>query len=158
MFARYQTALAITRIAVTVVGEITKNADLTASPTQHSIVWNVAPDQIIAVCKVNRAFRPKRPGVKLFDRLVSTSPIKKTLVINLDFVSYSGCSDHLHPPTLQIGRIFIEVHRGRRWQIDRRRLLLAVEWTDRLGPTNFRLGFVDRKSARRRRPIRVACL
>src|ERR1700730_19099954 len=91
MFARYQTALAITRIAVTVVGEITKNADLTASPTQHSIVWNVAPDQIIAVCKVNRAFRPKRPGVKLFEPGVSNSQIKKTLVINLDFISYAVC-------------------------------------------------------------------
>jgi hypothetical protein len=54
----------------------------------------------------------------------------------------------------QISRIIIKIDGRRRRQIDRRRLLLAIERTHRLGAANLRLRFVDRKGTRSGSPIR----
>src|SRR5208283_4121630 len=94
MLACHEPALAIPCVAIAVVGNIPVDAHVTTGPPQHSVVWYVAPDQVVTVCKVDRAFRPKCSSVQPFEPSISERQIKKTLIVNLEFISNSGRSGH----------------------------------------------------------------
>jgi len=94
MFAGDKTSLMVSRIPVAIVRKVPVDAYMAAGPSQHSIVWDIAPEQIISVCEVNWPLRPKCAGMESFDPGVSKRQIQKSFVVNFEFVSNAGFSDH----------------------------------------------------------------
>jgi hypothetical protein len=94
MFTGNEASLTIPRIAIAMVGKIPVDARVSASPSKHSVIWDIAPKQIISIRKVHRPFGPKRSGVKPFNPSVSENQMKKSFIVNFKFVLYAGHPDH----------------------------------------------------------------
>jgi hypothetical protein len=94
MFTRDQATLAITGITVAIIGRHPKNADLLPGESEHPVVWDITPQQIISVSEVDRSLGPKAPIVKPFHPTIRQRQIQKTFVVDFKFITQPGSEKH----------------------------------------------------------------
>jgi hypothetical protein len=75
MFAGDQAPLTVSRIPIAIVGKVPVDAHVAAGPSQHSIIWNIAPKQIISICEVDWPLPPERAGMESLDPGVAKNQI-----------------------------------------------------------------------------------
>jgi hypothetical protein len=76
------------------IGRVSEYVNVTVDPPQHSVVRDIAPDQIIAISEVHRSFGPEGARIEPLYPTVAKNQEVKGFIIQLKVIANAESSFH----------------------------------------------------------------